>query len=78
MILRLKIIFINVSGSDDIPQLEITINPLPKSKSSPQNGILLKRVEDTLNLTCRIISPVNEVLPKYDLQWHVPTMSQNR
>ncbi|KAF4520888.1 hypothetical protein B566_EDAN010303 [Ephemera danica] len=68
--------FIELTVSNDLHTLEIISNPPLKGKVST----VIRRLEETLNLTCRVISPLNEVLPKYMLVWTLPrpVMHQNR
>lgn len=42
------------------------------------NRYLVRRVEETLNLTCRVESPKGIILPKFNMSWDVPKKSQNR
>ncbi|KAG8226136.1 hypothetical protein J437_LFUL005797 [Ladona fulva] len=55
-------------------KVELVITPSPKPKGLHP---LLKRVEDTLNLTCSVTSPEKDMLPKYELVWQLPFTPQN-
>jgi hypothetical protein len=48
------------------------------SPEPPINGAFIKRVEDSLDLTCRVVKLETGPFLKWQLEWHLPQNLNNK
>lgn len=51
------------------PELKLVVNPAGYMYG-PGPPILVRKVDDSLNLTCKLVNHKHETLPNYNLSWN--------
>lgn len=65
------------TSSEDLQPLKPKLVIYPQGLRNGNNHYLVRRVEETLNLTCRVESPEGFILPVFNMSWDVPKKAQN-
>lgn len=67
-------------SNEDLKSFKPKLAIYPEGIMNGNNRYLMRRVEDTLNLTCRVAFPEGIILPIpiFNMSWDVPKKSQNR